>query len=134
MHELGVGFFVDAGIPKGPRSNTFEECGCCGSYHRSDFHGDCREDAERFAPDEIPEDAEVVDLEDDECEFEQRQPHEWYCVVRDVTKVAGTTEPIKCDHDDDEPFRIPCSKCSQPTTRDEVYGDLCWRCCRADNE
>ena len=31
------------------------ECGCCGCYHRTDFHGDCREDSERFAS---PEDAE----------------------------------------------------------------------------
>jgi hypothetical protein len=23
------------------------ECGCCGAYHRADFHGDCREDSER---------------------------------------------------------------------------------------
>ena len=24
-------------------------CGCCDSYHRLDYHGDCRNDAERFA-------------------------------------------------------------------------------------
>jgi len=24
-------------------------CGCCECYHRVDFHGDCREDTERFA-------------------------------------------------------------------------------------
>lgn len=32
-----------------------------------------------------------------ECEFEQRQPHEWYCTVHKVTKVAGVTEPVTCD-------------------------------------
>lgn len=24
------------------------ECGCCGSHHRKDFGGDCRQDNERF--------------------------------------------------------------------------------------
>jgi len=27
---------------------SLEECGCCGGYHRTDWHGDCREDSERF--------------------------------------------------------------------------------------
>lgn len=36
--------------------------------------------------------------------------------------------------DDDEPMRVPCYMCGKPTTRDEVYGDLCYRCIRADNE
>lgn len=35
---------------------------------------------------------------------------------------------------DDDPYHIPCSKCGQPTTFDSTYGDLCYRCCRADNE
>lgn len=30
--------------------------------------------------------------------------------------------------------RIPCCKCGQPTTWDSTYNDLCYRCCRADNE
>ena len=25
-----------------------DECGCCGGYHRPQFSGDCRDDAERF--------------------------------------------------------------------------------------
>jgi len=25
------------------------ECGCCGSFHRFAFRGDCRDDSERFA-------------------------------------------------------------------------------------
>jgi hypothetical protein len=29
-------------------SEEMEECGCCGGYHRPEFSGDCREDAERF--------------------------------------------------------------------------------------
>jgi hypothetical protein len=94
--QIGVGFFVGAGIPKGPRVNTFVECGCCGAYHRTDFEGDCREDSERHW--DLSDDVVIVDS-DDECEFEQRQPHEWYCVVHDVTKVAGTTEPVTCDHE-----------------------------------
>lgn len=51
--QIGVGFLVGAGIPKGKRVNTFVECGCCGCFHPTDFAGDCREDDERF--DEIPE-------------------------------------------------------------------------------
>lgn len=30
--------------------------------------------------------------------------------------------------------RIPCSRCGQLTSYDLIYGDLCFRCCRADNE
>jgi len=56
--QIGVGFFVGAGIPSGERVNTFIECGCCGCFHRTDFAGDCREDSERF--DEILEGGEEV--------------------------------------------------------------------------
>ena len=45
---VGVGFWKGAGVPEGKRSNVFVECGCCGAYHRADFWGDCREDAERY--------------------------------------------------------------------------------------
>ena len=31
------------------------ECGICSCYHRWDWNGDCREDAERFFPDEYAE-------------------------------------------------------------------------------
>lgn len=37
-------------------------------------------------------------------------------------------------NDDDEPMRVPCCKCRKPTTIDTTYGDLCYRCIRADNE
>lgn len=46
---MPAGFWKGAGIPTGPRSTVYVECGCCGSYHRADFYGDCREDSERFA-------------------------------------------------------------------------------------
>jgi hypothetical protein len=36
--------------------------------------------------------------------------------------------------EEDEREPIPCSKCGQPTTFDPTYGDLCYRCIRADNE
>lgn len=29
---------------------------------------------------------------------------------------------------------IACSRCGKPTSFDPIYGDLCYRCCRADNE
>lgn len=57
-----AGFWVGAGIPDGPRSNRFIECGCCGCYHRDDFYGDCRENSERY--DDPPDDAEIVTLEE----------------------------------------------------------------------
>lgn len=28
--------------------DVLAECGSCGSYHRADYRGDCRNDAERF--------------------------------------------------------------------------------------
>lgn len=56
-----AGFWKGAGIPTGARVNTFFECGCCGAYHRTDFYGDCREDSERHY--ELPDDAEIVDVE-----------------------------------------------------------------------
>lgn len=46
-------------------TETYFECGCCGHYHRSTFWGDCRQDDERFVLDDIPEDAEIIDLETD---------------------------------------------------------------------
>ena len=70
MHTKGVGFWVGAGIPKGKRSKTFVECGCCGAYHRSDFAGDCREDSERYH--EIPDGAVLVG-DDWGCDVETRE-------------------------------------------------------------
>ena len=32
---------------------VFFQCGCCEEYHRVDFFGDCRQDDERFNPDEL---------------------------------------------------------------------------------
>lgn len=34
----------------------------------------------------------------------------------------------------DDTYYIPCGQCNQPTTWDTTYGNLCYRCCRADNE
>lgn len=59
---IGVGFWVNAGIPSGKRINTFYECGACGAYHRVDFWGDCRTDSERFY--DIPDDATIEDERD----------------------------------------------------------------------
>lgn len=46
----------DADVPPNPEAVKIIECGCCCQYHRTDFHGDCRNDAERFAD---AEDAET---------------------------------------------------------------------------
>ena len=50
--------------PKPPR---FYECGCCGCWHPANWDGDCRDDANRFAADELDEmygsfDWEAVDM------------------------------------------------------------------------
>lgn len=34
-------------------SIKYEECGCCGHYHRPEFRGDCRDDSNRFSLDQI---------------------------------------------------------------------------------
>jgi len=39
---------------KGNPKREFEECGSCGQYHPSDFHGDCRDDKNRYTYDRIP--------------------------------------------------------------------------------
>lgn len=77
MYNLGVGFFVGAGIPKGPRVNTFVECGCCGAYHRADFNGDCREDSERHW--DLPDDAEVRYLDDERDNDDGLEMHDDSC-------------------------------------------------------
>lgn len=33
--------------------NKFYECGCCGCYHPVNWDGDCRDDENRFAADEL---------------------------------------------------------------------------------
>ena len=38
----------------------FVECGSCGAYHRADFHGDCRDNSERF--EELPENGRIVSV------------------------------------------------------------------------
>lgn len=38
------------------------------------------------------------------------------------------------EDDDDERCPIPCCMCGKETTWDPTYGDLCYRCIRADNE
>jgi len=43
---------IDAAGIDAPR---FETCGCCGGLHRAGFSGDCRDDTQRFAPDELDE-------------------------------------------------------------------------------
>ena len=42
------------------RPFVFYECGCCGYYHPAAFHGDCRDDANRYKADDLPEEWEEV--------------------------------------------------------------------------
>jgi hypothetical protein len=43
------------GNPPAKAYETFSWCGCCEHYHRESFHGDCRQDDERFTREEIVE-------------------------------------------------------------------------------
>lgn len=42
------------------RPFVFYECGCCGCYHPAAFIGDCRDDANRYLPEDLPEGWEEV--------------------------------------------------------------------------
>ena len=62
------GFWKGEGIPAGPRTRDIFECGSCGSWHRADFTGDCREDSERFAgPEDFEERTGEEAIEVDTC-------------------------------------------------------------------
>ncbi len=47
-------------------TDFFEECGCCGEYHRDTWFGDCRNDEERFNLEEIDEAKADYDTLDEE--------------------------------------------------------------------
>jgi hypothetical protein len=36
-----------------PRPPRFYRCGCCDAYHPANWDGDCRDDANRFAADQL---------------------------------------------------------------------------------
>lgn len=46
------------------QDRVFEWCGGCDHYHRADFGGDCRDDAERYTLDEIPDGAQIIDQDE----------------------------------------------------------------------
>jgi hypothetical protein len=54
----------------------FIECGCCGSYHRADYFGDCRNDSERLELENIPVGARITSveqqMEDEKSEMQKR--------------------------------------------------------------
>lgn len=50
-------------------------------------------------------------------------------------KLLGAQEErIECGAVITEEAGIPCCMCGKLTTRDSTYGDLCYRCIRANNE
>ena len=51
-------------------NKVFIECGCCGHYHYSNWYGDCRDDSQRFHFEDLPEDAEITDLDEQMMEDE----------------------------------------------------------------
>ncbi len=54
-----AGLVMTGGVQTGrmPASSPpiFVHCGSCECYHRVDYYGDCRNDAERFFPDDLDE-------------------------------------------------------------------------------
>ncbi len=44
--------------------NKYYECGICEHLHLWDWDGDCRDDANRFASDQIPDDAIIMTMEE----------------------------------------------------------------------
>ncbi len=52
-----------------PREQVFYQCGICGAYHRAAFDGDCRDDSERFNPEDLPEGWTEVSQPGDDDEF-----------------------------------------------------------------
>ena len=53
----GAQAYIDAAQPvnpyKGTQRPTYYECGCCDQLHSTSFFGDCREDANRFNPEDL---------------------------------------------------------------------------------
>jgi len=54
--------FADMGFPCAEEAEeedakpvSYDECGSCGHYHRPEYRGDCRNDAERFTADRLDE-------------------------------------------------------------------------------
>jgi len=52
-------------VRREPMPELYFECGCCGAYHPIDFYGDCRDDANRFNLEDLPEGWEEVSLYDE---------------------------------------------------------------------
>jgi len=46
------------------KPGKFYECGICDCIHPWEFSGDCREDAQRYALDELEDDDELLSWED----------------------------------------------------------------------
>ena len=46
------------------KKKIFLECGCCGQWHPSEFVGDCRDDSNRFAWFDLPNDCKTIPLEE----------------------------------------------------------------------
>jgi hypothetical protein len=54
-HPNGVGVTVAEVVYEGREPVEIIECGCCGSFHRNDYFGECRDDSERFVSLEMAE-------------------------------------------------------------------------------
>lgn len=41
---------------------AYFECGCCGQYHHVDYHGDCRDDSQRFNLEDLPDNVVILEV------------------------------------------------------------------------
>ena len=55
---------------------VFVECGGCGSYHRKDWYGDCRDDSERFTMDYLEDNGLVDEFETNIITIEEQMEEE----------------------------------------------------------
>lgn len=68
--------------------HLYVECGCCGSYHKPGFTGDCRDDANRFTPEQMEAEHgpdvwdRVLDLETQMSKDEEEGFMEWTVTFR----------------------------------------------------
>lgn len=52
---------------------TFYQCGCCDQFHPWNFTGDCRDDANRFSAEDLPEGWQEVSQADADDMLEAKE-------------------------------------------------------------
>lgn len=69
-------------------TSKYYECGICDHLHPWGFNGDCRDDANRFCSDEVPDDAEILPMRD-------RVAADAACAAPDITSTASYQNAVR---------------------------------------